>query len=125
MNTFYINQPVAKGKPVFGIADFIPVGRVNAITREELLQICISEGLCQSDRDMRRLIEKARIDYVILNHSDGNGYYRPSREDAQELQRYIRQEEKRAKSTFKNITMAKALYEDYKRGRIGGTEDEE
>lgn len=118
MNTFYINKPAAKGKPVFGIADFIPIGMDKAITREELLNVCISEGLCKSDREMRKLIEKARIDYVILNHSDGRGYYRPSREDMQELQRYIRQEEKRAKSTFKNITMAKALYEDYQHGRI-------
>lgn len=118
MNTFYINQPVAKGKPVFGIADYIPIGRENAITRDELLKVCITEKLCETDREMRKLIERARIEYVILNHSDGRGYYRPSREDMQDLQRYIRQEEKRAKSTFKNITMAKALYEDYRNGRI-------
>lgn len=118
MNTFYINQPVAKGKPVFGIADYIPIGRENAITRDELLKVCITEKLCETDREMRKLIEMARIEYVILNHSDGRGYYRPSREDMHDLQRYIRQEEKRAKSTFKNITMAKALYEDYRNGRI-------
>ena len=39
-----------------------------------------------------------------------------------DLKRYIRQEEKRAKSTFKNLAMAKKLYEDYKHGRINGEE---
>lgn len=118
MQHFSVYKPVAKGKPVFGIADYIPIGRENAITRDELLKVCITEKLCETDREMRKLIERARIDYVILNHSDGRGYYRPSREDMQDLQRYIRQEEKRAKSSFRNIKRAKALYEDYQHGRI-------
>ena len=67
---------------------------------------------------MRELISKARIDYTILNLSDGNGYYRPSKDDLLDLQRYIKQEEKRAISTFKSLEMAKKLYEDYKSGRL-------
>ena len=58
------------------------------------------------------------MDYVILKNSDSHGYYRPSLEDMQDLQRYIRQEEKRAKSTFRNIQRAKALYDDYIHERV-------
>lgn len=118
MDRFYINQKVANGKSNTTIADLIPQGRENAISRKELLNLCLLNDLCKTDREMRRLIERARIDYVILNHSDSRGYYRPSLDDMQDLQRYIRQEEKRAKSSFRNIKRAKALYEDYKNGRI-------
>ena len=111
--------------PAITIIDLIPTGRDNAISRDYLVILCVSKGLVDwklslesRDRAMRRLLEKARLDYTILNLSDGEGYYRPSRDDLQDLQRYIRQEENRAKSTFRNISNAKALYEDYKRGRL-------
>lgn len=125
MERFYINVPVGRGqtKDANTIVSLIPVGRENAISRKVLLQLCVGHGLINKDlkdkdRVMRELIQKARIDYTILNLSDGNGYYRVSRDDLQDLQRYIRQEEKRAKSTFKNLSMAKKLYEDYKSGRL-------
>lgn len=114
---------VEKKEPLITIADLIPIGRENAINRNALTELCVSFGLIDErikdkDRLMRELISKARIDYTILNLSDGNGYYRPSIDDLLELQRYIRQEEKRAISTFKNLEMAKKLYEDYKSGRL-------
>ena len=105
------------------IIDFIPVGRENAISRKMLTEKCVAAGLIDKnasdkDRAMRRLVEKARIDYTILNISDGNGYYRVSREDLQDLQRYIRQEDRRAKASFRNHALAKKLYEDYMHGRL-------
>ena len=125
MEKFHIYQNQATGKPVVTIADLIPVGRESAISRKELVFLCVAYGLIDysvkdKDRAMRTLVQKARIDYVILNLSNGDGYYRVSKDDMQDLQRYIRQEEKRAKSAFKNITMAKALFEDFKHGRMGG-----
>lgn len=125
MEHFFMYTPQGTGvKKEHSIVDLIPIGRDNAISRQMLVQLCIQNGLIEKDTDgdrsMRKLIEKARLDYTILNLSDGHGYYRPSREDLQDLQRYIRQEEKRAKSTFKNLSMAKRLYEDYKYGRING-----
>lgn len=120
METFYINKPIPKNKvtPTITIADLIPVGRENAIKRETLLELCRNNNIATNDRAMRKEIEKAKRDYVILNHSNGDGYYRPSLEDVQDLQRYIRQEEKRARSTFKNIQRAKALYADYIHERV-------
>ncbi len=126
MERFFIYQPKGTHQPhVHTIVDYIPIGRDNAISRASLLYCCVRDGLISGelkptgqDRAMRKLIEKARVDYTILNLSNGKGYYRVSLEDLQDLQRYIKQEEKRAKSTFKNISMAKKLYEDYKAGRI-------
>lgn len=104
------------------IANLIPFGRENAISRELLTAKCLEYGLIQNskdnDRRMRLLISKARIDYTILNRADDGGYYRPTKDDLLDLERYIRQEENRAVSVFKSIKTAKALYEDYKAGRL-------
>lgn len=125
MNTFSIYQKNATGntEPTFTIIDLIPFGKENAISRKRLLQECITKGLVEDtisdpDRKMRQLIEKARRDYVILNCSDGAGYYRPNKEDILELQKYIRQEDNRGKQTFRNLKLAKRLYEDYKHERF-------
>lgn len=120
---FYVYVPKGSRteKEQHRIVELIPEGRENAIKRKDLVAKCVHMGLVDgkdADRQMRSLIEKARIDYTILNMSDGKGYYRPTRDDLQDLQRYIKQEESRAKSSFKNISMAKALYEDYKAGRL-------
>ena len=129
MEHFFMYVPKGNGvKEEHSIVDLIPIGRENAIPRKILLSLCIQNKIVEdgasADRAMRMLIEKARIDYTILNLSDGHGYYRPSKDDLMDLQRYIRQEEKRAKSTFKNISMAKRLYEDYKHGRFTENEGE-
>lgn len=128
MDKFAVYTPKVTPTPMaITIIDLIPIGRENAVSREYLVTRCVETGLVvdnkkleSKDRAMRRLLEHARIDYTILNLSDGEGYYRPSREDLQDLQRYIRQEESRGKATFRNIANAKALYEDFRRGRVGG-----
>lgn len=122
MNTFNIYQLKENGSKATTIADLIPVGRDNAISRKMLVALCIFHGLVDDevkdkDRAMRLLIQKERMDHVILNLSNGDGYYRVSRDDVQDLQRYIRQEEKRAKAAFKNLKLARALYEDYRHER--------
>ena len=125
MRQFALYTPKATPTPpAITIIDLIPTGRDNAISRDYLVARCVRSGLVDQnsslesqDRAMRRLLEQARLDYTILNLSNGEGYYRPSVDDLQDLQRYIRQEENRAKSTFRNISNAKALYEDYKHGR--------
>lgn len=127
MERFAVYTPKATPTPqAVTIIDLIPVGRDNAISRDYLVTFCVQNGLVDEnkspeskDRAMRRLLERARLDYTILNLSDGEGYYRPSKDDLQDLQKYIRQEESRAKATFRNISNVKALYEDYKHGRIG------
>lgn len=127
MERFVVYTPKATPTPpAITIIDLISTGRDNAISRDYLVTLCVQNGLVDEnkspeckDRAMRRLLERARLDYTILNLSDGEGYYRPSKDDLQDLQKYIRQEESRAKATFRNISNAKALYEDYMHGRIG------
>lgn len=118
MEHFEIYQREGNCKKPIYIEDLIPFGRDNAICRDELLMACEIEGLCSTDRKMRKLIQDARVDCVILNNSDGWGYYRPTLEDLHDLQRYIRQEEKRAKVVFRDIKKARALYEDLQKGRL-------
>ena len=110
-------------KEVITIADLIPEGRENAISRAILTEKCVANGLIDGnvkdkDRRRRNLVKKARIDWTILNLSDGDGYYRPTHDDLLDLRRYIRQEENRGKAVFKNIQNAKKLYEDLKAGRL-------
>ena len=123
-NTFIytpkINHEV---KEVITIADLIPEGRDNAVSRALLTEKCVANGLIDKnlkdkDRAMRNLVKKARIDWTILNLSDGDGYYRPTHEDLLELRRYIRQEEKEEWRFLKNIKNAKMLYEDLMAGRL-------
>ena len=126
MNTFTIIQPkVEQKEEPINIIDLIPIGRENAISRNDLTNKCIEFGLIEkftslssAYRTMRKLVSKVRVDYTILNLSNGNGYYRVSKDDLQDLQRYIKQEDNRAKASFRNTTLAKKLYEDFKAERI-------
>lgn len=121
---YYAPKVVKQVKTIIAIEELIPIGRDNAISRKALVSLCITNKLIDGnisqdsqDRAMRVLLERARMDTTILNLSDGVGYYRVSMEDLQDLQRYIRQEDSRAKSAFRNHENAKKLYEDYKSGR--------
>ena len=82
------------------IVDYIPRGKEHAISRQKLAEIT---GL--NDSAMRKEIAKARRDTCIINFQNGKGYYRPT--DKAEVERYIRQEEHRAKSIFYNLQGAK------------------
>lgn len=93
------------------ITDHIPVGHHNAIRREYLSAVT---GL--SDRKMRIAIHKARRDHVILNLSNGNGYFKPDINDPVDrklLIRYVRQEESRLKSIGWALKAARKLLRDH------------
>ena len=80
----------------FDIADLIPVGHDNAVTRQELVMLT---GF--GDRQIRDMIAKARRDTPILNMQDGKGYYKPDMNDPVDLaetNRFCEQETRRLKS---------------------------
>ena len=77
------------------IVKYIPYGKENAISRSELCRIT---GL--NDRSMRDLINQARKRAVIINVQDGKGYFRPTKNDLDEVKKFKRQEENRAKEVF-------------------------
>jgi hypothetical protein len=100
------------------IIDLIPTGHNNAIKRQVLLNICKTEGIAENDREMRRQIEQARTTAVILNLSDGRGYFRPGKNDVDYLKHYVSQEYDRSASIRRNISLARNLLSDMEGGRI-------
>lgn len=95
------------------IINFIPYGKEHAVSRYELTHFT-----GWSDRKVRHMISKAREEHVILSLENGSGYYQPTAEDYPELRKFINREESRAKSVFASLKMARALCEDYERGRL-------
>lgn len=77
------------------IIQFIPHGKENAVTREELKLLT---GL--SDRDIRELITQARRTHCIINDQDGKGYYQPTKIERPAVEKWLKQESSRAKTVF-------------------------
>lgn len=124
MERFAVYTPKATPTPpAITIIDLIQVGRENAISRDYLVALCVQHGLVKEnrkdkDKAMRDLIEELRNECVVLNLSDGNGYYRPTLNEYLDLQRHIRQTKSRIKKQQAWLKVEEALYEDYKRGRL-------
>jgi hypothetical protein len=75
------------------IVDYIPSGKENAISRQQLERVT---GL--SDRDVREAISLARRNTVILNLSNGKGYFQPIQGEEDDLVvKYFKQEDSRLK----------------------------
>lgn len=86
----------------------IPIGRENAITRAEL-----AVAWECSDREARRMIAELRSapgndGYAILSTSTSpSGYWRSN--DPEEISRFIRETEARAKNVFLSLKDAKRV----------------
>jgi biotin operon repressor len=81
------------------IINLIPFGSNNCVSRYHL---CMASGM--PDRAVRKEIERLRKSGIcILNHQDGRGYYRPTKQDRPLVEMYLRQEENRAKSIFQGL----------------------
>ena len=93
----------------FNILDYIPFGRENAISRQRLMQLT---GL--PDRENRELIQKARRDTPIINIQRGEGYFRPLVEERDLVEKWLKQEESRAKSVFWSSRGAKKFLNEVK-----------
>ena len=78
------------------------IGYGYTITREEL---CDITGL--SDRQVRKIIEDLRREYVILNDQNGWGYYKSH--NALKILKYYRQELARAMSILRRLKPMRAL----------------
>lgn len=99
------------------IENLIPIGSKNSISRSQLLTECKFYGIADTDRKMRRLIEDARQESVIICLSDGKGYYIPDKDDKDKLRHYINQEHGRSISILRNLKMARNLLEDLEKER--------
>jgi transposase len=94
------------------LLEWIPFGKEKAISRKELVA-----KMGASDRIVRRMIARLRKETTILT-GDSGGYYRPTSKDADQIERYIRRERKRAVSIFADVTYAAKYLDDLKCGRI-------
>lgn len=88
----------------------IPIGRENAISREELKSL----WRCSDDRTMRDHVAKLRAEdngdnYVIVSHSQSGvkGYYRSNKPD--EIRHFVNETKKRIKSTQKPLAKAERV----------------
>jgi hypothetical protein len=95
------------------ILDYIPNGKDNAISR---LRLCQMTGL--SDREVRNAIAKARNSTVIINNSDGNGYFRPLLTEKDEIKRHLRQELSAIKSRVMGVYFEMAFLNDLEHERL-------
>lgn len=89
---------------MLNIVNLIPYGKANAISRVSLRNIT---GL--SDRNVRHLIAEARTDTIILTVDNGKGYFRPTKDELEEIQVWLKKETARANSTFKSIESAREI----------------
>ena len=104
------------------LIDIIPYGKDNAISRKALVKLAeiyglIPDGQRDKDRYVRRLIQKAREDNVIICKPNG-GYYIPDENDATELAEYIATEHGRALAIHTDLVMARRVFEDMVHGRL-------
>ena len=90
------------------ITEYIPKGINNAISRKDL---CIATGL--SDRIVRRLVEEARRETIIISNNDGSGYWiypeNPTEREKEILCKFVKQQESRAKSIFYALYPARQM----------------
>ena len=129
METFYIYTPKATGNrspdKIEILVSFIKYGKENAIKREDLTKKCVEAGIISSedevnqDRAMRRLLNRAKVDYniSITNDGDGKGYYRPTKSDLKLLSRNNNTSKKKAISSFVGNKVNVAMEDDFRHGR--------
>ena len=90
------------------ILDYIPFGHENAVSRDFLSNIYMSEyGLEKdtADRKMRRDIEKASTrEHPILNLQDQKGYFQPLPEEIHLVKLYRAQENRRTLTIRKKVS---------------------
>ena len=90
------------GKTDFPIMSLLPVGKENAISTAELVQLV---G-CGSARDLQERIACERNHGAIICSGSGRGYWRPK--DRQEIQEFVRTMDARALNTLRAAKSARA-----------------
>lgn len=90
-----------------------PYSRILSVLREGAVYGIHAKELSKltgpPDRELRKMIEYIRRNGVVII-ADNNGYYFPS--NTWEIGEYIKQEERRAKSTFYTLKGARALLKE-------------
>lgn len=95
MNKAYLEEKkvVKAGRAACAVAAHLNEGAENAVSRETL---CRLTGM--QDREVREVISKIRRYVPVL--SFGNGYFIPAASEKHLINRWLEQEQSRAKSIF-------------------------
>lgn len=80
------------------IADYIPIGHRNAISRQQLV---IRSGI--PDRGIRRAIKESN--FLICNLQDGKGYFIPDETEEGLVRAFRAQEQRRSLSVTKTVKL--------------------
>lgn len=103
------------------ISDLIPYGHDNAIGRKELLIVAHRHfPNVNTDRQMRREIQRCRERGTVILYASNGGYYQPTNDDVQYIKRYIAAERTKAQTLFKETHFAEKLLDDIAVGRKVG-----
>lgn len=86
------------------IRDFIGTGKEYAVTTTE---ISVMTGL--TDREVRAAIHEARKSTVILNMQDGEGYFMPTEDETELVEKWVRQETSRFINNIAALGSAKKM----------------
>lgn len=101
------------------IVDYIPTGHDNGVTMRDLESLT---GF--SNRDIRKHISQARKEgTIILNLQDGNGYFKPTNDEADYVRKFMKQEHSRAMDVLISLNSAKAWLSDSERGVFDGAKE--
>ena len=90
------------GKTEFPIRSLLPVGKENAISTADLVQLT---G-CKSARDLQERIAYERNHGAVICSGSGRGYWKPK--DRQEIQEFVRTMDARALNTLRAAKSARA-----------------
>lgn len=90
------------GKTEFPIMNLLPVGKENAISTADLVQLT---G-CKSARELQERIAYERNHGAVICSGSGRGYWKPK--DRQEIQEFVRTMDARALNTLRAAKSARA-----------------
>lgn len=98
----------------YNVADLIPFGFANAISRRELVKKAMDTGLVETsvysaDRQVRLLMQKAKESGTVILHKTGGGYYQPTNEDMLQIRKYISQTKGMAFTLLKEVRAAERM----------------
>lgn len=93
---------------IVNILDYIPTGRENAISRQDLNNLMARKGYCERKvRDMiSEINQNDNPNELIINLQDGKGYFRPAANEDGLVRIWLMQNKSRTGNCGKNVDAA-------------------
>ncbi len=114
--TVHMQEKLEYRKKFLTICSFLPSGKENAISTQELMQ----RIGCKSARDLQVMISREREAGAIICSGAGSGYWLPANE--KEIRDFIRMTTNRARNTFKATLSARKYLKEMQQKNLEGSE---